>query len=206
MTGGDPGIDLGRGRADDPVARRLPADVEQQRAGERLERRGQDRRPLRPDPRRLAFAEQQEAARDRGARPARPGPSALTMAARRADRMPSSSSGWRAYRASEMARLTTASPRNSSRSLWPGGLAGVLVQPGGVGQRLGQEAPIPDRQAELLGEEVRPVHDPDRARGPGVRGRARCFARRCTRRRRRPSGSAPRPRRRSPSRTPPRGS
>ena len=51
------------------------------------------------------------------------------------------------------------------------GLTGVLVQPGGVGQRLGQETPIPDRQAELLGEEVRPVHDPEcarRAGGPGT--------------------------------------
>ena len=42
----------------------------------------------------------------------------------------------------------------------PGGLAGVLVEPGGVGQRLGQEAPIPYREAELLGQEVGPVHDP----------------------------------------------
>src|SRR5215212_1419106 len=46
-------------------------------------------------------------------------PTVETIAARRALSMPSSSSGWAAKRASEIARLTTASPRNSRRSLWP---------------------------------------------------------------------------------------
>jgi hypothetical protein len=36
----------------------------------------------------------------------------------------------------------------------------MLVEPGAVGQRLGQKAPIRDREAELLGEEIGPVHDP----------------------------------------------
>src|SRR6266516_6678575 len=46
------------------------------------------------------------------------------MAARRADKAPSSSSGCRAYRASEIVWFTIASPRNSSRSLWPRAASG----------------------------------------------------------------------------------
>jgi hypothetical protein len=41
-----------------------------------------------------------------------------------------------------------------------GGFARVFVEPGGVGERLAQEASIADVQAELLGQEVGPVHDP----------------------------------------------
>src|SRR5918994_2851428 len=51
-------------------------------------------------------------------------PVADTIAARRADRNPSSSSGCRAKSASDIARFTTASPRNSSRSLWPRAASG----------------------------------------------------------------------------------
>src|ERR671911_1055167 len=58
----------------------------------------------------------------RAARRASPG--VLTIAARRADSTPSSSVGWRRYSASETARLTTASPRNSSRSLCPRAASG----------------------------------------------------------------------------------
>src|SRR6476469_8225200 len=53
---------------------------------------------------------------------ARPG--VLTIAARRADRTPSSSVGWRRKSASDTAMLTTASPRNSSRSLCPRAASG----------------------------------------------------------------------------------
>src|SRR4051794_637881 len=49
----------------------------------------------------------------------RASPTVDTIDALRALRIPSSSSGWAANSASEIARLTTASPRNSSRSLWP---------------------------------------------------------------------------------------
>src|SRR3954452_5882392 len=47
-----------------------------------------------------------------------------TIAARRALRYPSSSLGCRVYSASEIARFTTASPRNSRRSLWPAAASG----------------------------------------------------------------------------------
>jgi hypothetical protein len=36
----------------------------------------------------------------------------------------------------------------------------MLMKPGGVGERLGQQAPVPDGETELLGEEVGPAHDP----------------------------------------------
>jgi len=42
----------------------------------------------------------------------------------------------------------------------PGRLAGMLMEPGGVGQRLGQQAPVSNGETELLGEEVGPTHDP----------------------------------------------
>ena len=99
-----------------PVPDRPVAEVQVEGAGQRLERRreeGRPRRPMRcdsPSPRRSAAPSSM-----RSARRARPGVD--TMAARRADSAPSSSSGWRAYSASEMARFTTASPRYSRRSL-----------------------------------------------------------------------------------------
>ena len=46
--------------------------------------------------------------------------------------------------ASEMARLTTASPRNSSRSLCPSGV-GVLVEPAAMDERLLEQVAIADR-------------------------------------------------------------
>ena len=140
----------------------------------------------------------------RSMRPAsRARPVVDTMAARRADRKPSSSSGWRAYRASEIARLTTASPRNSRRSLWPCGIADARGA-SWSGRAPGRAGRVADREAEPGGEGSAGSH----ARGPvGVLGRvARTSARRCSRRRPGRSGSSPRPRRRSPSRTPLRGS
>jgi hypothetical protein len=42
-----------------------------------------------------------------------------------------------------------------------GGFAGVLMQPGPMGQCLGEQPPIPDREAEALGEDVGPTHVPE---------------------------------------------
>jgi len=55
-------VDLGRGDADQPLARGVPAEVEQDRAGESLEARRQDRRPAPPRAGRLALAEGEVAA------------------------------------------------------------------------------------------------------------------------------------------------
>src|SRR5215212_6685162 len=79
----------------------------------------------RPLPPRCASPSPRSRNEPRSIRPAsRASPVVDTMAARRALRYPSSSSGWRPKSASEMARLTTASPRNSSRSLCPGASPG----------------------------------------------------------------------------------
>ena len=155
------------------------------------------RRPLRCG---LALAEEQEPPRGRCGRRARARPSSLTIAARRADSTPSSSSGWRAYSASEIGEVDDGIAEELEAFVVAGGLVGVLVQPARVGERLGQEADVADGEPELLRESLPGSH------GDRGRARPRRSARRCIRRRPGRSGSSPHPRPRSPSRTPPRGS
>ena len=123
-----------------------------------------------------------------------------TIEARRALSIPSSSSGWARKRASEIARLTTASPRNSRRSLWPDAASGCscsqLVWTRACSMRSDSPTGRPSRSASAAAGRT----TPGRVRG------ARRTARRCSRPRPGPSGSSRRPRPRSPSRTPPRGS
>ena len=193
-------VDLGRGRARSASRASPPSRRRGERAGERLEAPRPGWRAAAAAAAGLALAEREERRRGRSGAASPASPVALTIAARRADRTPSSSSGWRAYSASETARLTTASPRNSSRSLCPAASPGCSwsqeVWVSAWARRRRSRIGRPSCSARSVG----PVH---RARA----GRpTRCCARRCIRRRRRRSGSAPRPRRRSRSRTPPRGS
>ena len=117
----------GSARLDEPVADRLEPEIEVERAGDapRTPRRGATAGAGRCAATRLRRA----AGTSRGRSGRRAGRDRWSRRSRRGGRSgtPSSSSGWRAKSASEMARLTTASPRNSSRSLWPRSGVGVLV-------------------------------------------------------------------------------
>ena len=186
---------------EDPVAGGLPAEVEVDRADERLERRGEQRRPDAAAALGLALAEQEVRRRGRCASASRARPGVLTIAARRADRTPSSSVGMARKSASEMARFTTASPRNSSRSLCPPAASGCSWSQLLWTSACVEQVAVLDRKPEALRQRVgRVLH-----RAPGRRATRRS-ARRCSRRRPARSGSSRHPRRRSRSRTPLRGS
>ena len=87
------GRDLRLGARVDPVPGGLPAEVEVDGADQRLERRGEQGRPDAAATLGLALAEQEELRRGRAASASRARPGVLTIAARRADRTPSSSVG-----------------------------------------------------------------------------------------------------------------
>src|SRR5665811_1742909 len=107
-------------------------------------------------------------------RASRASPVALTISARRAERTPSSSPGWRAWRASETTRLITESPRNSRRSLWPGASSGCswsqLPWTRARSSRLGSPNAIPRRAANAAADRDAGGSSPrkGRARSAGV--------------------------------------
>ncbi len=100
------------GQGAQPRARRVLPAVEEDRAATASNEdasRASRARPPRwdsPSPSRIASPRSIR-------RASRASPLALTIAARRADRTPSSSCGWRSWSASETTRLITESPRNS---------------------------------------------------------------------------------------------
>ena len=181
----------------------VAAEVEVERAGERLEGRGEERRPAPAAALRLALAEEQERAEvdpvgeagEAGRRHDRGAAGATGRPRRRRDGAANS--------ASEIARLTTASPRNSRRSLWPAAASGCswsqLLWTSACSSRSRSRTGRPSRSASAAAGRTIPSPVARRRR----LGRR---ARRCSRRRPGRCGSSPRPRRRSRSRTPPRGS
>ena len=198
-------LKLRLGQLDEPVANGIQAEIEVERARNGLEGRRQERRPATAAALCLALAEQQDTGRDRSGPPA--GRDRRWTRSRRGapTGTPRRRSGWRAYSASEIARLTAASPRNSRRSLWPAAPSRCswcqLEWTSACSSRSRSRTGRPSRLRQGLGG----PHDARRppAAGPNP---ARTNARRCTRRRPGRCGSSPRPRPRSPSRTPLRGS
>ena len=190
--------ELGRRERRQPVADGRPAEVEVERAHERLERRCEQRRPAPAAALRFTLAEQQQLAE---------------LDARRETR--------------ESGRGDDGCPAGGEDSLVVLGMAGVeglgdgeadddvaeeleplvvaachlavLVQPARMRQRLLEQVKVADRKGEPRSERLGLVHG-SRA-GPARRSVPRCNRRRPGR-----CGSSPHPRPRSPSRTPPRGS
>ena len=116
---GSAAASAGRVDALDHRARRIEAAVEEHGAEHRLERVGEDRRPLAAAAPALALAEADRRRRARVRGRARASVSRLTRCARSRDRSPSGSvrkALGTAPRATT--QLSTASPTNSSRSLW----------------------------------------------------------------------------------------
>ena len=153
------GVELRPCGGDQPVARPLPADVEEQGARERLEAGREDGRPVRPLATRLALAELEVGAEIDPSRQRRqPGRTHDGGAAR----------GEHALVVVGVADIEGLGDGEVDHGIAkefepfvvPGGLAGVLVEPGGVRQRLGEQAPVPNGEPELPGELVSPVHDP----------------------------------------------
>ena len=180
--------------------RGVPAEVEVDRADERLERGREERRARRdrragPRPRRAAGTSPSSS------RPAsRASPGVLTIAARRAERIPSSSVGVAPVERLGDGQADDGVPEElQALVVAPGGIR-VLVEPAAVDEGLLEQVPVADRQAQSLRSAPRP--------GASARpvGSVRRRARRCSRRRPGRCGSSRRPRPRSPSRTPPRGS
>ena len=191
------GLELRAGDLEQPVARRLQAGVEEERADDRLEGGGQDRGSLALVGAIGAGAQQerrtevdaagegrQAGRRDDGRAPLRQAAFILVGMAGEEG----AGDDQRDDRVTEELE-TLVGERRGVR---------VLVGVAAVDQRLTEQVKVLDREREALRE----------SRGLAGRGRFATAqrARRCIRRRRRRCGSSPRPRRRSRSRTPPRGS
>ena len=197
------GVELRVGQPDEPVADRLEAEVEVERARDGLEGRREERRPppaaaLAPRPRRAGGTR-------RGRSGRRGGP------ARRSTRWPRGGRTGRPRR-----RRVAGVERLGDGQVDDGvteeleafvvaarGIA-VLVVPARVDERLLEQVEVPDREPDPRREGLGGSHAA--VVRPTPVGAARRSARRCSRRRPGRCGSSPRPRPRSPSRTPLRGS
>ncbi len=176
----------------------LPAEVEVDRAGDRLERRGQEGRADPAAALGLALAEEQERPEvEPGGQAREPGRADDGGAARGQDALV-------VERVATEQRLGHGEvhhrvPEELEPLVVTAGGLGMLVEPAAVDERLREQVAIADGEPEAFRQRVGRVHV-----APGEA--ARTSARRCSRRRPGRCGSSPRPRPRSRSRTLPRGS
>ena len=191
------------GQPDQPVPDRLVPEIEIERARDRLERGGQERRPATAAALRLALAEQ-----ERGAEVEPAGEAG--QAGRRHDggaagaQVPLVVLGMTGVQRLGDGQVDHGVTEELEAFVVAGRGVAVLVMPAGVDERLLEQVEVADREADPSREGLGGTHDPV---GPAdARASARRSARRCSRRHPGRCGSSPHPRPRSPSRTPLRGS
>ena len=145
----------------DPVARDVPAEVEVDRADQRLERRREQRRPHAPAALRLALAEQQERAEvDAGREAGEPGRADDRRAARREHPLVVAGMALVERLGHGQAHDGVAEELEALVVARRG--VGVLVQPAAVDERLPEQVAIADGKPEALRQGVGRVH-----RAPG---------------------------------------
>ena len=160
-------LDLGRGKADDPFTRRLPADIEVDRAGDSLERLGQEGRPAAPSAGGFALPQQQVVAEVQAAGEA-------GQAGGRHDRRATGGqdtlvvigvTGEEGVRDRQVDDRVT---EEFEAFVVAGRVLGMLVKPAGVDQGLAEQVEVADTDIKPAGEEGAAGEGGGRLSGNGV--------------------------------------